>query len=127
VQDGISGQAVGSRRFIKSINCLRNFLQGPKHGCRSHLFDAGVHGNVRFEESTMAVRPENQTEHTSQPNGGPRLRPGKEVESHEDAAGGIKPAGDHRHLLNSPTNTTWRANNGEKIVGFQKNAVEKKK
>jgi hypothetical protein len=75
----------------------------------------------------MAVRPENQTEHTSQPSGGPRLRPGKEVESHEDAAGGISPKGNHSHLLHSPTNTTWRANNGEKIQGFQKNAGDKKK
>jgi hypothetical protein len=65
---------------------------------------------------------------SAQPAGGPRLRPGKEVEQHEDAASGISPKGDHSFLHGNPTNTTWRNNDTSKpIQGFQKNAPEKKK
>jgi hypothetical protein len=77
-------------------------------------------------------RAANLHETNSTPNQGPSQRPGKPAEQHHDASlGGVEPKGDekgalHPHLLNHPTNTTWRANEGEKIQGFQKNEKKKK-
>lgn len=102
---------------------------------------AEVQETLMSEREPNQVPAEKRTEHTAQPSMGATRRASNVHETNSAPNQGPrevrhpenntplegKVAGDSRHLLNSPTNLTWRNPDAKPVQGFQKNAGEKKK